>query len=40
MAMTVRAPSLERSAAKAARLSGLGTVAFTLMSPKTDLLPS
>src|SRR5436309_2137879 len=38
--MTVRALSLERTAAKLERLSGFGTLAATLVSPKADLLPS
>src|SRR5262245_60328164 len=40
ISMTVSAPSLERAAAKQATLSGFGTVAETLVSPKPDLLPS
>jgi hypothetical protein len=35
--ITVIAPSLVRSAAKAERLSGFGTVAETLVSPKVEL---
>jgi hypothetical protein len=38
--ITVSAPSDERRAAKAERLSGFGTVACTLVSPNVDLLPS
>src|ERR1041385_3094106 len=38
--MRVSAPSAERVAAKADTLSGLGTAAATLTSPKADLLPS
>src|SRR6266571_4456753 len=38
--ITVRAPSLERTAAKLERLSGFGTLATALVSPKADLLPS
>src|SRR6516162_3947559 len=36
--IAVSAPSLERSAANAETLSGFGTVALTLVSPKVDLL--
>ena len=38
--ITVSAPSEVRWAANAARLSGLGTLACTLLSPKADRLPS
>jgi len=38
--ITVSAPSDDRSAAKADRLSGFGTVAETLGSPNEDLFPS
>ena len=38
--MIVRALSVERTAAKAETLSGLGTVALTLVSPNVDLFPS
>jgi hypothetical protein len=40
MTMTVRAPSADRSAAKADTTSGLAVVAATLVSPNADLLPS
>ena len=40
MTMSVIAPSLVRTAPKAERLSGLGTVVRMLVSPKVDLLPS
>ena len=40
IAITVRAPSALRWAAKTARLSGFGPVARTLTSPKADLRPS
>ena len=38
MTMTVSAPSVVRCAAKAERLSGLGAVAETLVSPKVGLV--
>src|SRR5579864_6232106 len=38
--MTVNAPSLDRTAANAATLSGSGTVADTLVSPNADFAPS
>ena len=38
--MIVRAPSAERCAAKAAKVSGLDIAAAILVSPKADLLPS
>src|ERR1017187_6394436 len=40
MTRIVSAPSFVRTAENAARLSGVGTVMLTLMSPKVDLLPS
>jgi hypothetical protein len=38
--MTVRAPSEDRVAAKAATVSASGALASTLVSPKVDLAPS
>ena len=38
--ITVKAPSLDRVAAKVETLSGFGPIAATLVSPKPDLFPS
>ena len=38
--ITVSAPSVERTAAKAESTSGLGTLAATLVLPKPERLPS
>src|SRR3954467_15382731 len=40
IAMIVRAPSRDRTAANAATLSGSGAAAVTLVSPKLEPLPS